>query len=288
MLESEKFYDNRKRRYPLPFSIVLSLSLSGSAFKPVNNIKDSNHNEPSAPLSNPIPISNDTQNTPGISFEYNKTEQLNIPARSLRIVDSFNPISEDTIKREIVPNLVNVKEQSNNNIWVLNDNIMLDKICVEDLNALFDAIHQENISLYVKSGFRSIEQQKIAYSQATNKNTVVFPGVSQHHTGLALDFTTPEINNVIDVNANFSNTKAGSWLLEHAWEYGFVLSYTNNHDGIANEDWHYFYIGKDLASVWQEYQINGRQDIDLFALQEMYSNYNNEENKPFWEPPEQF
>ena len=58
------------------------------------------------------------------------------------------------------------------------------------------------------------------------------PGTSQHHSGLALDFTSYGIGKLIDIGLHFESTKAGTWLAEHAWEYGFVRSYTGSHDGI--------------------------------------------------------
>ena len=40
------------------------------------------------------------------------------------------------------------------------------------------------------------------------------------------------------------------WLLEHAWEYGFIKRYPAdkvNITGISNEPWHYRYVGQDAA-----------------------------------------
>ncbi|OGG15899.1 hypothetical protein A3D78_06990 [Candidatus Gottesmanbacteria bacterium RIFCSPHIGHO2_02_FULL_39_14] len=203
--------------------------------------------------------------------ESSVTAKLEIHLEQVRIVDSQNPLDEATINQEILPNLVTVADAAPE-ILVLNKDTKLNKLCIRDLKELFTMIRKEDVSLYVRSGYRSIEQQKLAYDKASDKNTVVLPGTSQHHTGLAIDFTTPEIGNVVDINANFSGTKAGRWLAEHAWEYGFVLSYTNNHDGIRNEDWHYYYVGRDLAGIWHDNQVRGT-NVDLFALQLEYGNY---------------
>ncbi len=205
--------------------------------------------------------------------EYSKQVQseislVTVSAESLRVVDSKHPLEQEVIKQEVEPNLVTIADVAPE-VWVLNEKTKINKLCIEDLRKLFIASHEAGISLYLRSAFRSYADQKIAYEQATDKDTVALPGTSQHHTGLAIDFTTPEIGNVVDINANFTGTKAGSWLVENGWKYGFVLSYTNNHDGISNEDWHYFYVGTDLAKIWHDNQIDGNE-TDLFALQQQY------------------
>ncbi len=193
---------------------------------------------------------------------------LQIPVDSLRIVDSQHPIDEVTLNQEILPRLVKIKDVSSD-IWVLNENTMVLDTCINDLEAMFQEARSIGISMYVRSAFRSIKDQEIAYNQATDKTVVTLPGTSQHHTGLAIDFTSPEIGNVVDINAKFGNTKAGKWLTENAWKYGFVLSYTHGHDNISNEDWHYFYVGHDLAKIWHDNRLAGNE-IDLFALQLEY------------------
>ena len=41
------------------------------------------------------------------------------------------------------------------------------------------------------------------------------------------------------------------WLMEHSYEYGFILRYPNNKSeltGIIYEPWHYRYVGKEAAA----------------------------------------
>jgi LAS superfamily LD-carboxypeptidase LdcB len=92
------------------------------------------------------------------------------------------------------------------------------------------------------------------------------PGTSQHHTGLALDFTSSEIGKVVDIHSGFEATKAGKWLNEHAWEYGFIQSYVTNHDQIQNESWHFLYLGKPLAKTFVDLKSAGWYG-DAFLLQ---------------------
>jgi D-alanyl-D-alanine carboxypeptidase len=198
-----------------------------------------------------------------------KSENIDIPSDSLIIIDSKHPISQDTIAREIIPDLVLVKDVAPD-IAILNEGTMINEVCANDLVSMFEEASEEGVQITLRSGFRSYEQQQIAYNKAKDKTTVTLPGTSQHHTGLAIDFTTLEIKNMVNVNAHFENTVAGKWLTNNAWRFGFVQSYTDGHDGIRNENWHYYYVGKDLAKIWYEYQQQN-SSVDLFDLQEEYS-----------------
>lgn len=201
--------------------------------------------------------------------------EATVPRGALFIVDSKHPLTRFFIKKEVEPDLIYIKENYPN-IRVVNEKTQINQVCGENLNAMLIAAENEGVVITIRSAYRSFDQQLLAYKKAADKKVVTKPGVSQHHTGLAIDFTSPEIGDVVDINSGFGNTKAGKWLMENAWQYGFVLSYTNNHDGIKNEDWHYYYIGKDLAEVWHDKrQVDNR--YDLFALQSEFSFLNSPE-----------
>ncbi len=182
-----------------------------------------------------------------------------------RVVDAQHPIPAEEIARIIEPNL-DPLPLTLDGILVANENVRVNKLCLPHLADLFSAANTARTGLYIHSGFRSYEEQAYAYSHAQDKAVVMLPGTSQHHTGLALDFTSSEIGKVIDLYAGFEKTKAGIWLVEHAWEYGFLQSYTGNHDSIRAESWHYLYVGKPLASVYRELKSSGWYG-DVFLLQ---------------------
>jgi LAS superfamily LD-carboxypeptidase LdcB len=202
----------------------------------------------------------------------NAPVQLPLPSASdledpllCRIVDQAHPITEAEIQSAIEPNLVKLP-LTMDGILVANENVRINQICLEGLNALFRDTNTAQTGLYVHSGFRSYEQQAIAYSQAKDKSTVLVPGTSQHHTGLAVDFTSSQIGKVVDIHSGFEETKAGKWVKEHAWEYGFIQSYLTNHDQIQNESWHYLYLGKPLAKTFITLKQSGWYG-DVFLLQ---------------------
>jgi D-alanyl-D-alanine carboxypeptidase len=59
-----------------------------------------------------------------------------------------------------------------------------------------------------------------------------------------MDFTTKGIGGGLD---GFQSTPAYQWLLDHAHEYGFVLSYPANNSYYVFEPWHWRFVGEDLA-----------------------------------------
>jgi D-alanyl-D-alanine carboxypeptidase len=199
-------------------------------------------------------------------------QTVTLPARNTlpdpllyRLVDVRHPIESDEIHTTIEPHLEPIPLQMDG-ILAANENVRVHSLCLPDLEALFEVSNQARTGLYIHSGFRSYEEQAYAYSHAKDKSTVLLPGTSQHHTGLALDFTSSEIGKIIDLYSGFERTKAGIWLSEHAWEYGFLQSYISNHDGIRNEPWHYLYVGRDLANIYRALKSAGWYG-DVFILQ---------------------
>ena len=83
------------------------------------------------------------------------------------------------------------------------------------------------------------------YAAATK--IVAVPGTSEHHLGLAFDIVDsayPKLNH------QQATMPAQKWLMEHCWEYGFILRYPENSTditGIIWEPWHYRYVGVEMA-----------------------------------------
>lgn len=105
----------------------------------------------------------------------------------------------------------------------------------------------DGCNIMVVSAYRSVDyqagliQRKLKAGQTIEDILTVntAPGFSQHHTGKAVDFTTPQIN---DLTEAFENTAEFAWLLQNACRYGFVMSYPkNNPEGIVYEPWHWYY-----------------------------------------------
>lgn len=104
---------------------------------------------------------------------------------------------------------------------------------------------QENVVLLLVSAFRSIDYQcelikgKLTAGQDLDNilNVNAIPGFSEHHTGRALDISTP---NCEPLSTDFETTDAFHWLLEHAGHFAFVMSFPKDNDsGIIYEPWHW-------------------------------------------------
>ena len=109
-----------------------------------------------------------------------------------------------------------------------------------------------NIKLILVSGFRSISYQAEIIQGHLNKGKKIddvlkflaAPGYSEHHTGRALDITSPECY-PLKLTEEFENTGAFKWLLQNSKNFNFTLSYPrDNPFGIIYEPWHWLYTGQ--------------------------------------------
>ena len=110
---------------------------------------------------------------------------------------------------------------------------------------MHDAARLDRIELQVVSAFRSAEYQlgilrrKLDGGQSIDEilRVSAAPGYSEHHSGRALDLTTPGHAPLEEV---FETSAAFAWLQHRARDFGFVLSYPRgNRHGIAYEPWHW-------------------------------------------------
>lgn len=101
------------------------------------------------------------------------------------------------------------------------------------------------VELQLVSAFRSIAYQvgiierKLARGQdmAQILEVSAAPGYSEHHTGRAIDVTTPGF---ASLEEEFEQSPAFRWLTHNAAKYGFSLSFPRgNRHGIAYEPWHW-------------------------------------------------
>lgn len=77
---------------------------------------------------------------------------------------------------------------------------------------------------------------------------IAVPGTSEHQLGLAVDIMDSDYPYLDDYQAE---TATQQWLMEHCYEYGFILRYPNGTTditGIIFEPWHYRYVGLEVAN----------------------------------------
>ena len=131
--------------------------------------------------------------------------------------------------------------------------------------AMQAAAAEEGVTVWMQSGYRSVEYQEKLYTRKTQyyldkgfskdealqraAAVVNPPGCSEHNCGLAADLNSPEHTGL---DEGFENTEAFRWLCAHAEDYGFILRYPKGAEavtGITYEPWHWRYVGKENAAL---------------------------------------
>ena len=150
----------------------------------------------------------------------------------------------------------------------LNNGQNIDSRAYEDLQQMMDTARAEGYDPYICSSWRSHETQvrlfeeeiqsykKQGYSEREAEvqaaQWVAVPGTSEHELGLALDIVSVENQRLEESQ---ENTPTQQWLMEHCYEYGFILRYPKDKEditGIGYEPWHYRYVGQDHARAIHE------------------------------------
>lgn len=147
----------------------------------------------------------------------------------------------------------------------LSNGMKVDKRIVKDLKDMLADCRKAGLRPIICSAYRPqatqerLYKNKIArlraagYTQETAEKEagrwVAVPGTSEHQTGLALDIVAASYQ-VLDKKQE--STAEQKWLMEHCWEYGFILRYPSDKSeitGIGYEPWHYRYVGRETAAA---------------------------------------
>lgn len=123
--------------------------------------------------------------------------------------------------------------------------------------------------LKLNSGYRSFEYQEqlfkaktAQYGKAGALLRSAKAGFSEHQTGLAVDVSAPAQG--CEVQKCFGETKAGLWIAENAWKFGFIIRYEKDQTemtGYTYEPWHLRFVGKELAA---QYKLEGAKTLEEF------------------------
>lgn len=109
--------------------------------------------------------------------------------------------------------------------------------------ALADGVHLDAISGYRSHAYQlGIFKRKRARGQTIEQILSVnaAPGYSEHHSGRAIDIGTP---GEPPAEESFEATPAFAWLMDHAGDFGFTMSYPRgNPHGITYEPWHFCHL----------------------------------------------
>jgi D-alanyl-D-alanine carboxypeptidase len=107
-----------------------------------------------------------------------------------------------------------------------------------------DGVLLQTVSAYRSVGYQAgIVARKREAGQSMDRILAVSaaPGYSEHHTGRALDLTTP---GYVPLEEEFEDSPAFEWLTDNAADCGFRLSFPrDNRHGVIYEPWHWAWSG---------------------------------------------
>lgn len=202
-----------------------------------------------------------------------RTYFLEEPSNTALLIKKGFSISKDYVPEDLVE--VNIPTATKNN-QMRND-------AAKALETMYEDAKKEGLILAVNSAYRSYEeQQKIydeyfrIYDEVTAASLVAVPGTSEHQLGLSVDLTS---QSVIDGQYGvFGSTPEYQWVIKNAHKYGFILRYPSDKidiTGIANEPWHYRYVGVELATqlyeeglTLEEYTLQNGFDYPVIIREE--------------------
>ena len=116
-------------------------------------------------------------------------------------------------------------------------------------------------TLHGISCYRSVERQraifcggigprKTSHDAAERARSSAPPGHSEHGTGYAIDFGVLPSPHCPEVADCIADTPGGRWLLAHAADYGFELSFPpGNAQGVTWEPWHWRWVGTSILET---------------------------------------
>ena len=189
--------------------------------------------------SNTTPVSHDQPTTPDPEPE---PDPEPIP-ELLTLVNPWNQVPEDwTVDLVTLPN-----------------GLEIDKRCYDALMDMIDGCYDAGLTPVICSAYRTQDFQQTLYDNKVSEwmeqgysreearekagHQVAVPGTSEHQLGLAVDINADGVNS--------AGYEVYDWLDKHAHEYGFIRRFPESKTditGVANEPWHYRYVGKKVAA----------------------------------------
>ena len=163
-----------------------------------------------------------------------------------------------------------VREKKNNSYSVKDYTVLVKPEVMEALNSMLLDFYTVtgNDGIIVNAGHRTEAYQQELYNDELSEtgqdssDLVALPGYSEHHTGLAVDFTT----NWKGERKQFDGTGDYQWIMLNSYKYGFVNRYPEGKKNLTlidNEPWHFRYVGVPHATVMKEYDYCLEEYIDF-------------------------
>lgn len=170
------------------------------------------------------------------------------------LVNNSNPIKQEKIEKIKMDKYVDCDGEE----------ILVERECLKSFLKLRDYFLRKDIIIEIDSAFRTIEYQKELMDRLEKekgidyiKEFVALPGVSEHHTGLALDITVKIDDTYLEEN-DMRLDVIYKEIHSVLYKYGFILRYPKdmeNITGYSYEPWHIRYVGLIPARIIYENKL---------------------------------
>ena len=188
-----------------------------------------------------------------------------VPVDRLMLVNQWNPFPKGEAE-----GLTKITEAIPcRNIILKSSDMRANEEAVLELQKMADAMEKDGAgTLRVTSAYRSYAYQKDLFENKVQRvmasgtdyrdaqeeaaQEVARPGTSEHHTGLAFDFTGED-----GTLEGFEYSRAYQWIKSFGAEYGFIIRYPEEKSaltGIIHEPCHLRYVGVEAAKMITEHQ----------------------------------
>lgn len=151
------------------------------------------------------------------------------------------------------------------------DGVFMDRCAAALLERLMQDIHGWS-RIAAVSGWRSAKEQREIWESSLQENGEAFtreyvalPGCSEHETGLAIDLGLRQ-EHLDFIRPAFPYEGICRTFREKAAQYGFILRYPAGKEhitGIAQEPWHFRYVGVPHAEIIENLGITLEEYLEL-------------------------
>ena len=185
---------------------------------------------------------------PACRYDDILTSPRSYDAWSTTLVDTILDVTASYVPPDLVP----VSDAG------LTGDFQVRAIVIDDLRALQKAAAASGNPIGIESAYRSYSDQKQVFNAFVKQYgfkkalmTPARPGHSEHQLGVAIDFRSVKQP---APGVAFGDSAAGKWMAQHAWEFGFVMSYPKGLTATTcydSEPWHFRYVGRSMAATFE-------------------------------------
>ena len=174
------------------------------------------------------------------------------------------PVAEEDLWKIMLVNWENpVPDDFETRLYYVEGNFLIDHRVVRPLQDLLATMRDEGLSPLLVSAHRCRITQTTLFENNVTRNmgnnmtreeaereaarVVAAPGTSEHEIGLAVDIVATHYQNLTE---SFAQTPEGIWMANYGANFGFILRYPRNTEGITGiifEPWHLRYVGVEVA-----------------------------------------